>query len=203
MHMTVFGLLLALQAAAPQLADTGTAMRSIAPAVESMLRAQHRFEAKPVGPMAVDTPQEIIEYSDAYGTRLKIHRLTSYTLLPLFAFQYAAGRKLYDESADAPDWATKGHGIAATALAGVFTVNTITGVWNLAEARKDPEGRTRRTVHSVLMMAATGGFVATGLLAEKAERNPDTRKLHRNIAISSMAVATISYAIMLPALFGD
>jgi len=152
---------------------------------------------------ADSTRAESVEYSDWYGRRLTIHRWASYATIPLFAFQYVAGRKLYDESTDAPGWATTGHGIAATGVAALFTVNTVTGVWNLWDARKDPAGRKWRTAHAVLMLAADAGFTATGLLAERAERSPDSRRLHRNVAISSMGVATVSYLMMLPPLRRD
>jgi hypothetical protein len=152
---------------------------------------------------ALDTPRvkrrpQPVEYSDWYERRLTIHKWASYATLPLFAFQYVAGQQLYDKSTDAPSWAKSGHGIAATGIAALFTVNTVTGVWNLWDARKDPEGRKSRTAHAVLMLAADAGFVATGLLAEKAERSAENRRQHRNIAISSMAVATVSYLMMLP-----
>lgn len=151
----------------------------------------------------VDTPRvarrpTVVEYSDWYERRLTIHKWASYATLPLFAFQYVAGKQLYDKSTDAPAWAKTGHGAAATGIAVLFTVNTVTGVWNLWDARKDPEGRKSRTAHAVLMLAADAGFTATGILAEKAERSADNRRLHRNIAISSMAVATVSYLMMLP-----
>src|SRR5688572_26857875 len=152
---------------------------------------------------AVDTPRVAhrtapVEYSDWYGRRLTIHKWASYATLPLFAFQYVAGKQLYDKSTDAPSWAKTGHGVAATGIAVLFSVNTVTGVWNLWDARKDPEGRKSRTAHAVLMLAADAGFVVTGLLAEKAERSAENRRTHRNIAISSMAVATVSYLMMLP-----
>ena len=139
-----------------------------------------------------------VEYSDWYGRRLTIHRVASYATLPLFAFQYAAGRELYDNSTDAPGWARDGHGIAATGVAALFAVNTVTGVWNLWDARRDPESRKWRTAHAVLMLAADAGFAATGLLAETAERDADARSRHRSIAITSVAVATTSYLMMLP-----
>jgi Na+/H+ antiporter NhaA len=149
-------------------------------------------------PGVVDTGRaQPIEYSDWYERRLTIHRVASYATLPLFAFQYAAGRELYDESTDAPAWAAKGHGIAATGVAALFGVNTVTGVWNMWDARKDPEGRKWRTAHAVLMLAADAGFTATGLLAETAERDPSARDRHRTIAIASVAVATTSYLMML------
>ncbi|MFN2566728.1 MAG: hypothetical protein ABR499_17160 [Gemmatimonadaceae bacterium] len=153
--------------------------------------------------LAADTPRvmrraEPVEYSDWYERRLTIHKWASYATLPLFAFQYVAGQQLYDKSTDAPSWAKNGHGVAATGITALFTVNTVTGVWNLWDARKDPEGRKSRTAHGLLMLAADAGFAATGILAEKAERSADNRRLHRNIAISSMAVATVSYFMMLP-----
>lgn len=138
-----------------------------------------------------------IEYSEWYGRRLTIHRWASYSTLPLFAFQFLAGRELYEKSSDAPGWARKGHGVAATGVAALFVVNTVTGVWNLWDARKDPEGRTRRTAHGLLMLAADAGFTATGMLAESAERSPEDRRLHRSVALTSMGVATVSYLIML------
>jgi hypothetical protein len=150
--------------------------------------------------LAADTtrPSVSVEYSDWYGRRLTIHRWASYATLPLFAFQYAAGSQLYEKSVDAPEWAKQGHGPAATGVALLFGVNTVTGVWNLWEGRKDPEGRKWRTAHAVLMLAADAGFAATGMLAEKAERSQSTRTQHRNIALTSIGVATVSYVMMLP-----
>jgi hypothetical protein len=172
-----------------------SSLTALAPAMALPLVRSVHAGVRQVVP--VDTPRVTpVEYSDAYETRLTIHRWASYATLPLFAFQYVAGRKLYDESSDAPSWARKGHGIAATGIAVLFTVNTVTGVWNLWEGRKDPAGRKWRTAHGMLMLAADAGFTATGLLAERAERSPENRRRHRNIAISSMAVATVSYLMM-------
>jgi hypothetical protein len=94
--------------------------------------------------VVADTPR--VAYSDWYERRVTIHKWASYTTLPLFAFQYVAGRQLYDKSTDASSWAKSGHGVAATGIAVLFTVNTVTGVWNLWDARKDPEGRDRKSV---------------------------------------------------------
>jgi hypothetical protein len=139
-----------------------------------------------------------VEYSEWYGRRLTVHRWASYTTLPLFAWQYAAGRQLYAKGSEAPAWARKTHGAAATGVATLFGVNTVTGVWNLWEGRRDREGRTRRIAHAALMLTADAGFAATGMLAESSERSADRRRLHRNVAISSMAVATASYLVMIP-----
>lgn len=154
--------------------------------------------------MAVDTVRpQAVEYSEWYSRRLTIHKAASYATLPLFTFQYVAGTQLYEKSSDAPAWARRGHGIAATGVATLFTVNTVTGVWNLIEARKDPAGRTWRTTHALLMLAADAGFTTTGILAERAERSSDNRRMHRTVALSSMAVATVSYLMMLPPLRRD
>jgi hypothetical protein len=138
-----------------------------------------------------------VEYSDAYNTRLKIHQVLSWTMLPLFAVQYASGNQILQYGSSAPSWATSLHGPTATALAGVFAVNTITGAWNLWDSRKDPSGRARRYLHSALMFIADAGFVYTGTLANQAETSYDARQQHKNVAMFSMGVATASWLMML------
>lgn len=145
-------------------------------------------------PAAADT---VFEYSAAYYRRLDIHRVGSYAMLPLFAFQYVAGSQLYDKSIDAPGWAKTGHRVAATGVAALFGVNTVTGLMNLYEGRKDPQDRGRKVFHAVMMLAADAGFAATGILAERAEGSSDDRDLHRTVAIGSVGVATIGYLAML------
>jgi len=138
-----------------------------------------------------------VEYSDGYYTRLKIHKILSWTMLPLFALQYASGTQVMEYGNAAPTWAKNVHGPTATALAGVFGVNTVTGAWNLWDGRKDPAGRTRRYIHSALMFIADAGFVYTGVLSSQAETSYDARQQHRNVAIASMSVATASWLMML------
>ena len=214
MHGSLFALLLSMTAVQDPISTSPISgavdsVLIVAIVTDSVIVAGPRMDVQRVGigaprRAAVDTPTVVsIEYSDWYERRLTIHRWASYATLPLFAFQYVAGRRLYDESSDAPGWAKTGHGIAATGVAALFTVNTVTGVWNLWDSRKDPEGRTRRTVHAVLMLAADAGFTATGLLAERAEGPPDDRALHRNVALASVGVATLSYLIMIPPLRRD
>jgi len=150
-----------------------------------------------------DPEPQLVEYSDAYFTRLTIHRWASYLTLPLFASEYVVGQKLMNGEGN-----LRGvHGVLAGSIAALFAVNTVTGGLNLIEARKDPEGRTRRTIHSALMLLADAGFVATGMTAKERENEngfysgPVTNHNHRNIAIASMSTALLSYAIMLP-IFG-
>jgi hypothetical protein len=144
-----------------------------------------------------------VEYSEWYARRLKIHRRSSYAMLPMFAAQFAAGRELMAKSSDAPRWATRWHGPLATGVAVLFTANTVTGAWNLWAARKDPAARKWRTTHSLLMLASDAGFTAAGLRAERAERSASARREHRDIAFTSIGVATIAYVMMLPPLRRD
>lgn len=138
-----------------------------------------------------------VEYSSFYHTRLKIHQVLSWTMLPLFALQYASGNQILQYGDAAPDWAKNVHGPTAGLLAGVFAVNTVTGVWNLWDSRKDPAGRTRRYVHSALMFIADAGFVYTGTLADDDEGTSDSQQQHKNAAVFSMGVATASWLMML------
>ena len=155
----------------------------------------------PAPSMAQDTVSHrprAIRYSDGYYTRLKIHQIASYLTIPLFVAEYAAGKQLYDNGSDAPDWAKNGHAPLAATIAGLFAVNTVTGVWNLVESRKDPAGRTRRWIHSIAMIVADAGFVAVGATAPEnegggSEGNPE---LHRGLAIGSMSLALGSYLMM-------
>ena len=84
-----------------------------------------------------------VEYSDMYYTRLKIHRIASYLTVPLFVGQYLTGRELWNHP-DSHGLAKDAHGPLAAGIAGLFAVNTVTGVWNLWESRKDPHRRARR-----------------------------------------------------------
>jgi hypothetical protein len=146
------------------------------------------------------------EYSDGYRTRLKIHKYASYATLPIFVAQYAVGQKLYN--GDNSDSMGSAHKALVGATAALFAVNTVTGVWNLSEGRKDPNHKTKRMVHGLLMLAADAGFVATGVTAPHSERESNeggfettgggnSQSTHRALAISSMAVATVSYLMML------
>ena len=136
-----------------------------------------------------------VSHSDAYYTRLTIHRWGSYTMLPLFAAEVALGQNLINDSRP-PSWIKPTHVGVALGIGALFTANTVTGVWNLWESRKDAPGRTRRFVHSALMIASDAGFVATGLLGDDAGHSVNSRDRHRNVALTSMAVAAVGGAMM-------
>jgi hypothetical protein len=134
-----------------------------------------------------------VEYSDWYYRRLQIHRWGSYLELPIFAAEYVLGQKLIDNPTDGVRTA---HQFVAGALGTLFVVNTVTGVWNLKEGWSGIDQKGLIATHSVLMLAADAGFVATGVLAAKAHDSVADRNRHRNVAIASMSVATVSTAVM-------
>lgn len=148
-----------------------------------------------------------VEYSRGYDVRHKIHKYASIATVPLFVTEVWLGESLYNHPGESES-KQGAHGAVAASIGVLFGVNTVTGVWNLAESRKNPAGRTRRTVHGVLMLAADAGFVATGLLAPHEEggeeggtrapvTNSGSRSTHRAVALTSMGVALASYLMML------
>ena len=139
-----------------------------------------------------------IEYSDAYYTRLQIHRIASYTELPLFAAEYVLGERLLkEERTGFPSNGLKtAHTGVALGLGALFTINTVTGGWNLWESRSDPSGRTRRFIHSIAMLGADAGFAWAGASGGGAKQSQSGANQHRTIAVSSMALATAGTAMM-------
>jgi hypothetical protein len=139
-----------------------------------------------------------IEYSDAYYTRLRIHQVASYAELPMFAAEYVLGQRLLNqERTGVPsDGLKTAHTTVALGLGALFTINTVTGGWNLWESRKDPAGRTLRIIHSVAMLGADAGFALAGASGGGANESQSGANHHRAIAISSMALATAGTAMM-------
>lgn len=133
-------------------------------------------------------------YSDGYRLRRKIHFVASFATIPLFATQVGLGAKLWDGSYS--EGTRTAHRAVAVSIGALFGVNTVTGVWNLVEARKDPNGRTKRLAHGLLMLAADAGFVATAALAPGRDGSGN-RTAHRTVAVTSVALATTGYLIML------
>jgi hypothetical protein len=193
-------MILALQLAAAALlltpGDTSAAVRDSAD-------AGPRITDVRLGPAtAADTTprrrRRAVEVSDAYALRLRIHRYGSYTMIPLFAAQAIAGNQMYQSGGSDPAWAKSMHGIGAGGLAALFTVNTVTGVWNLWESRGVSEGRTVKLVHSALMLASDAGFAYAGIkLGPDAHNSFSRRQEHRRVAYISMGGALAGYATML------
>lgn len=183
-----------VEAAASTPSLAASVLAASAPALQSTATAQATPARRPVA----------FEYSDGYRTRLKIHKYASYATLPLFVAQFAVGQKLYDGNAS--DGTKTLHGVLAGTTAVLFGVNTVTGIWNLSEGRKDPSHRTKRMVHGILMAVADAGFVATGIMTPEGgheggefgfESGGTSRSTHRAVALTSMGIATVGYLMML------
>ena len=146
----------------------------------------------------IDTPPprkrpKVIEVSEWYSRRLAIHQVVSYATIPVFALQYVAGNQLYTKGSSAPAWAKTMHRVGATSLAAMFTVNTVTGVWNWWDSRSAPQGRILRTLHAVSMLTADAAFTYAGAkLSNEAETDGSKRTLHRKIAIGSIGLTAVS-----------
>jgi hypothetical protein len=163
--------------------------------------------AEPAGSAAqnADAPPTLrprpraFEYSDGYRTRLKIHKYASFATLPVFVAQFAVGQKLYNGTGSNSTRTL--HSALAATTGALFAANTVTGVWNLSEGRKDPNHRTKKMLHGILMMAADGGFAVTAATAPHLHRRNGATGIspatHRGIALTSMGVATVAYAMML------
>lgn len=173
----------------------------------AVMRAPAALPAALVAP--ADTPvtrrPRAIEYSDWYYRRLLAHRIGAFAMFPLVGAELALGQNLINDS-HPPEWIRSAHGATAGAIAVVFGVNTLTGLWNLWDARDDPHGRTRRIAHSALMLAADGGFLLTAALAPDEENEggfvtpAPTRRhdaaVHRGVAIGSAGLAAAGAVMM-------
>lgn len=139
-----------------------------------------------------------IEHSDAYYTRLTIHRVASYAELPLFGAEYVLGERLLnDERTGFPPSSLKAaHLGVAGGLGVLFAVNTITGAWNLWDSRHEPANRTLRIIHSVAMLGADAGFVWAGAIGGNAKNSIHGAQQHRTVSVGAMALATASTAMM-------
>jgi hypothetical protein len=143
-----------------------------------------------------------IEYSDAYRLRAKIHKYASFATLPLFVAEAFVGESLYNDPTESKKSA---HLAIATGIGALFAVNGTTGVWNMIESRKDPNDRTRRTLHGILMLAASAGFLAAAATGPHSEHehgqvgtfDPAQANTHRAIVFTSFGLALTSYMIML------
>ena len=160
------------------------------------------------GHLAFDAPIQApapvaFEYSDAYRTRNRIDHIASFATLPLFAAEAYIGQRMFNNPADATAALRHAHGTIAIAISGLFGVNSVTGVWNMVEARKDPHGLMRRTIHGALMLVADAGFFATALdhpndrTASGIAVYDDKKNQHLALAYASLSVATVSYVMML------
>jgi hypothetical protein len=176
-----------------QLQDTSFRVSSLPAAIDST-RA-------PVPQTGDDTipkrRRKAVEVSEWYNRRLIVHRYVAYGTIPVFAAQYAAGSQLYTKGASAPTWAKTTHRVGATLLAGMFTVNTVTGAWNWWDSRSAPNGRILRTLHALSMIGTDAAFTYAGAkLSKEAENSAQKRKEHHLVALWSIGVSAASGVAM-------
>ena len=180
-----------------------------APSVESNLVTIETLADQSAPPAVVPQQPAVhpvaIDYGHGYEVRGKIHRYASFTTLPLFASDIIIGQSLLNQAhrGENPSHAENDVHIAlGAAIGGLFAVNSVTGVWNLVQSRKDPDHRGLRLAHGLMMLGADAGILASVLTAPSTherngtfvfERNP----AHRPLALTSIGVATASYLMML------
>jgi hypothetical protein len=163
---------------------------SIGDAVAATLAADPQ-DARPVA----------IEYSDAHLTRAKIHKYASWATIPLLGTEFWLGEKLYNDPNSLTSNLRGVHGAVGVGLIGFFAVQSVTGAWNMIEAKSAP-GHTKRLVHGLMMLAAEGGLVAAAASAPGTGRNnlvnfDANAATHRDIAIASIGLGTAGYLFML------
>jgi hypothetical protein len=143
---------------------------------------------------------QAIEYSEGYETRAKIHRVASWATLPLLGTEAFLGQQLYNDPQGRNSPYKTAHIVVGTAITGLFGVQTVTGIWNLVESRKDPNHRALRLTHGIMMLGADVGFAAayaTGPGGRNLVNFDQNKSTHRTVVFTTMGVATASYLIML------
>jgi hypothetical protein len=178
------------------------------------VRAPLRFAPLPASgaPLFADAPQDTVcrkkavTYSDWYGRRLTVHRHASYMMLPLFVAEYLLGDRLIKEKhalyagnrfTPVNTNVRRAHAIVAGGASALVAVNTTTGLWNLFDARRDANGRTRRTVHAIAMLVSDAGFAYTGVLGARAKNHGvKEARNHQTAALASFGVATAGASYM-------
>jgi hypothetical protein len=147
-----------------------------------------------------------IQISDSYGWKFRTHRIGSYLIVPLFAAQYAMGSELLSQKEDVyfgrrresvNPTLRKAHLATAIGVGTLFLANTATGAMLLYENRSDPSNRKLKIAHTALMLIADAGFTATGVMGRRSlEETPAYARRHRQVALSSIGVASVGAAMM-------
>ena len=137
-------------------------------------------------------------YSHAYDVRAKIHKYASFSTLPLVGSEFVIGQALFNDSESG--WKKPTHVALGTAIGGLFAVNGVTGVWNLVEARKDPNRGHLPLIHSLLAFGGNAALVATAVVTpgdHDGTSNLSNKGTHRALAFTSLGLTTASYLVML------
>ena len=159
--------------------------------------------ATPSGALQTAAPKPAFEYSDGYKTRGKIHKLSSWLMLPMFGLEGYLGQKMFNDVSQATDGTRRLHKSVAWGIGGLFAINTVTGIPNLLESRQDPDKSDLTLIHGILMLVADAGFLATALTQPNSQTSSGLeiytpkKNQHLTIAYASISVATVGYLLML------
>ena len=149
-------------------------------------------------PQTTTPNRKSVGFSKGFSTRRKIHKYASIATLPLLVAESIVGQKLLD--GDRSDSLRSAHSGLAAGMGVLFGVETVTGVWNMMEARKYP-GNKKRLFHGILMLAADAGFFATAVTAPGDDDDDDERghgaSTHKALAYATIGSAAFSYIYML------
>lgn len=148
-------------------------------------------------------PAAPFEYSDGYRTRAKIHKWSSWAMLPMFGVEAYLGQKMFNDVTYATDGRRAIHRSVAWGIGSLFVLNTATGIPNLVESRRDPNKSDLNLIHGVLMLVADAGFLTTAL-TRPSHTSPNGLEIytpkknqHLTIAYASISVASVSWLLML------
>lgn len=130
-----------------------------------------------------------------YGRRLTLHRYAAWAAVAAFPVEIYTGRRLLSDGAD-PEWVRNTHTTTVWVLGSTFAVNTVTGVWNWWDSRKEPEGRGWRTAHALVMVAADAAMFATARAGQAAARG-ESRERHQTLAFTTAGLTAIGHLMML------
>ena len=148
-----------------------------------------------------DTRPKAIEYSDAYYTRLTIHRYASYAELPLFATEYALGQKILNGQRTGR-LRVLGHPLGAQgrrrrarrAVRGQHGDRGVEPDRGAARSRPGAPGGTSTRYACCWPTPASSTPPRWPATREESEDGDANR--HRNAAIASISVATASTLMM-------
>jgi hypothetical protein len=130
-----------------------------------------------------------------YGRRLTLHRYAAWTAVAAFPVEIYTGWRLRSAGAD-PEWVRDTHRATVWVLGSTFAVNTVTGVWNWWDSRKEPQGRGWRTAHTLVMVAADAAMFATAR-AGQARARGEGGEWHRELAFTTAGLTAIGHLMML------
>lgn len=181
-----------------------TVLTGVAPALAACLALTpapvHTQGRDTVRRVDTSAAQHVPTVSGAHERRLTIHRITAYTIPPLFVAQYLVGQRLYRDVSrpgGPDDWVRPAHRTGAVLIGTAFAINATTGVLNLWAQRLEPQDRALRIVHGASMLAAAAGFTYAGVrLSEQAQTSSEKRREHRRMATASMGLTLASGTLM-------